>query len=140
MGQLRSVHETENRKVPGPVPSRGTPSRSRRLAAFCAVAWGAACLTGCQTYKARPLEAKASLDVLDLKPKYGDRLALFGNIDVRALAGTREEIEEEVRKKVGFGREHGGYIWHSDHSVPNDVSFENYCFALELLQKYGASD
>ncbi len=87
-----------------------------------------------------PLEAKASLDVADLKPKYGDRLTLFGNIDVRALAGTREEIEEEVRRKVGFGREHGGYIWHSDHSVPNDVSFENYCFALELLRKYGASD
>ncbi len=86
-----------------------------------------------------PLEAKAGLDVRNLKPKYGDRLTLFGNIDVRALAGTREDIEEEVRSKVGFGREHGGYIWHSDHSVPNDVSFESYNFALEMLRKYGTA-
>ena len=85
-----------------------------------------------------PLEAKASLDVRDLKATYGDRLVLFGNIDVRQLADTRESIEEEVRTKVGTGKEGGGYIWHSDHSVPNDVSLDNYRFAMEMLQRYGA--
>lgn len=84
-----------------------------------------------------PLEAKAGLDVRELKPEYGDRLVLFGNIDVRALAGDREAIEEEVRAKVAFGKAGGGYMFHSDHSVPNDVSLENYRFALEMLEKYG---
>ena len=86
-----------------------------------------------------PLEAKAGLDVRDLKPKYGDSLTLFGNIDVRALAGTRDDIEEEIRAKVGFGHEHGGYIFHADHSVPNDVSLESYRFAMEMLHKYGST-
>jgi uroporphyrinogen decarboxylase len=87
-----------------------------------------------------PLEAKAGLDVRELKPRYGDRLVLFGNIDVRKLAGSREAIEEELRAKVTVAKEGGGYIYHSDHSVPNDVSFENYRFAVEMLKKYGRYD
>lgn len=84
-----------------------------------------------------PLEAKAGLDVRKLKPLYGDRLVLFGNIDVRKLAGSREEIEEEICTKVTTAKQAGGYIYHSDHSVPSNVSFENYCFAVEMVRKYG---
>ena len=84
-----------------------------------------------------PLEAKAGLDVRELKKEYGKRLICFGNIDVRKLAGSREEVEEEVRSKLEAGKEDGGYIFHSDHSVPSDVSFENYKLALEMLEKYG---
>ena len=87
-----------------------------------------------------PLEAKAGLDVATLKKEYGKQLVCFGNIDVRKLAGTREEVEEEVRAKLEAGKEDGGYIFHSDHSVPSDVSLENYRFALELLEKYGRYD
>jgi len=84
-----------------------------------------------------PLEAKAGLDVRDIKKEYGSQLVCFGNIDVRKLAGTREEVEEEVRTKVTAGKEDGGYIFHSDHSVPSDVPLENYRLALEMLEKYG---
>jgi uroporphyrinogen decarboxylase len=85
-----------------------------------------------------PLEAKAGLDVRTLKPQYGDRLVLIGNIDVRKLAGTREEIEEEIASKLSVAKVGGGYIYHSDHSVPNDVSFENYVFAVEMVKHYSA--
>jgi uroporphyrinogen decarboxylase len=84
-----------------------------------------------------PLESKAGLDVRKLKPLYGGRLVFFGNIDVRKLAGSREEIEEEIRTKVTSAKQGGGYIYHSDHSVPSNVSFENYCFAVEMVKKYG---
>lgn len=87
-----------------------------------------------------PLEAKAGLDVRDLKQQYGDRLILFGNIDVRKLSGTKEEIEEEIRTKLTVAKEGGGYIYHSDHSVPSSVSFAHYCFALEMVKRYGAYD
>ena len=87
-----------------------------------------------------PLEAKAGLDVAALKKEYGKQLVCFGNIDARKLAGTKEEVEREVRSKLEAGKEDGGYIFHSDHSVPSDVSLENYRFALELLEKYGRYD
>jgi len=85
-----------------------------------------------------PLEAKAGLDVRTLKAQYGERLVLIGNVDVRALSGTREEIEREIVSKVPVAAENGGYIYHSDHSVPNTVSFENYAYALDLVKRHGA--
>lgn len=84
-----------------------------------------------------PLEAKAGLDVRELKPKYKDHLVLFGNIDVRALASNLETIEEEIKSKLNFAKEGGGYIYHSDHSVPDNVPFGNYKFAVELVRLYG---
>ena len=87
-----------------------------------------------------PLEAKAQLDVRDLKAKYGDRLVLIGNIDVREMAGTKEQIEEEIASKIPVAKENGGYIYHCDHSVPNNVSFENYSFVIEMVKRYGGYD
>jgi uroporphyrinogen decarboxylase len=85
-----------------------------------------------------PLEAKAGLDVRELKAQYGGRLVLLGNVDARALAGTRAEIEAEIAKKVAGAKDGGGYIYHSDHSVPNSVSFDNYSYAIELVKQYGS--
>jgi len=31
----------------------------------------------------------------------------------------------------------GGYIYHSDHSVPKTVSFQQYSNIIELVKKYG---
>lgn len=87
-----------------------------------------------------PLEVKAGLDARELKLQYGGRLVLWGNIDARKLAGTREEIEEEIVSKIPAVKENGGYIYHSDHSVPNNVSFENYSFAIGLVKRHGAYD
>ena len=89
----------------------------------------------------QPLEAKANMDVRKLAPAYGNRLALFGNIDM-AVAGTndREKIEHEVRSKLAAGMTAKAYAYHSDHSVPPTVSWETYQFILELLDKYGRYD
>ncbi|MDF1513225.1 MAG: uroporphyrinogen decarboxylase family protein, partial [Anaerolineae bacterium] len=84
-----------------------------------------------------PLEAKAGLDIRKLKPLYGDQLVFFGNIDVTKLNGSKEAIEEEVLGKLPIAMQNGGYIYHSDHSVPNDISFENYSFLINLLQQHG---
>jgi len=46
-------------------------------------------------------------------------------------------IEEEIRSKITFAKKGGGYIYHSDHSVPDDVSFERFKFIRELVLKYG---
>jgi len=85
-----------------------------------------------------PLEAKAGLDVRSLKKRFGNRLILVGNIDVRKLSGTKEQIEEEIASKIPAAKEGGGYIYHSDHSVPHTVSFENYTFAIEMVKRYGS--
>lgn len=87
-----------------------------------------------------PLETKAGLDVRELKPIYGDRLVFYGNIDVRELSGTKEDVEREITSKVPVAMENGGYIYHSDHSVPRSVPFGNYVYAMELVRKLGRYD
>ena len=84
-----------------------------------------------------PLEVHSGLDIRTLFPQYGDRLVFYGNIDVRKLSGTRQDIEEEIVGKLTFAREHGRYIYHSDHSVPHSVSFENYAYAMGLIRQLG---
>jgi len=84
----------------------------------------------------QPLEADI-LDVRKLKKEYGDQLIFWGNIDVRKMSRSKEEIEKEVKSKIIIAKENGGYIYHSDHSVPPTVSFDNYKYLMELVRKYG---
>lgn len=86
----------------------------------------------------QPLEVKAGMDVVQLKEMYGDDIAFMGGIDVRAMADPDPAaIEEEIRTKIPVARENGGYIYHSDHSVPDNVSFDRYCYVMELVEEYG---
>ena len=62
----------------------------------------------------------------------------MGNIDVQKMSGSATEIEEEVRSKLAVAMKGGGYIYHSDHSVPPTVSFEDYCRLMSLLDRYGS--
>lgn len=97
-------------------------------------------LIDCGLQVIQPLEAKSGLDVRELRKTYGDRLTFWGNIDVINMAkGTDEEIDEEIRTKITpFVASGGGYIYHSDHSVPPEVSYERYQLVLDLVRKYGA--
>jgi uroporphyrinogen decarboxylase len=86
----------------------------------------------------QPLEVKAGMDLLALKERYGQVLSFMGGIDVRKMAHADPRlIEEEVRTKVGIAKRGGGYIYHSDHSVPDNVSFDQYKYVMDLVQEHG---
>jgi uroporphyrinogen decarboxylase len=86
----------------------------------------------------QPLEAKAGMDVRELKRQYGDQLAFMGGINVMAMYDPDPAvIKEEIRSKFEVAKAGGGYIYHSDHSVPPNVSFEQYQRVMELVGKYG---
>jgi len=89
----------------------------------------------------QPLEVKANMDVRTLGPKIGDRMALFGNIDVMAMStNDKDVIEQEVKSKLQAAMQTQGYAYHSDHSVPPAVSWETYQFIIELVDRYGNYD
>lgn len=82
-----------------------------------------------------PLQASVGLNVVELRKKYGKQLVLYGNISAPKMAGPLDELEEEIRAKVPIAKE-GGYIFHSDHSVPPNVSFQRYKWIIETARKY----
>jgi uroporphyrinogen decarboxylase len=86
----------------------------------------------------QPLEARAGNDIRLLKPQWGDRTTLMGNINADVIAhGNEEQIRHEVISKLGAAMQHGGYIYHIDHSVPPTVSLTNYALLIRLLKEYG---
>jgi uroporphyrinogen decarboxylase len=89
----------------------------------------------------QPLEVKAGMDLVELKKLYGNRLCFMGGIDVRLYSLTDQSLlESEIRKKFNIAKKGGGYIYHSDHSVPPDVSFMQYSNILSVVRKYGDYD
>jgi len=86
----------------------------------------------------QPLEVKASMDVIELKKQYGDKLSFMGGIDIRLMNDNDfHKIEGEIKNKFEVAKKGGGYIYHSDHSVPDNVSFFQFKRVMELVDKYG---
>ena len=84
-----------------------------------------------------PLESKAGLDVVDLRMKYGHRIAFCGNMDVIDWAHkSQEELKAIVLRKLNAAKG-GGMIFQSDHSVPSNVSGQNYEYVVNLVRQYG---
>jgi uroporphyrinogen decarboxylase len=85
-----------------------------------------------------PLEVKAGMDVVALKREWGSRLAFMGNIDARLFqANDRAGLEDEIRAKIPLAMARGGYVYHTDHSVPPGTQLDTYRFALKLVRRYG---
>ena len=85
----------------------------------------------------QPLQANTGMNLVDLKKEYGKDLTFWGNIDEMAYAKTFDDIEREIAEKVPAAMKGGGYIYHSDHSIPPTVSLENFRYAMKMLEKYG---
>ena len=84
-----------------------------------------------------PLEAKAGLDVIDLRRQYGHKIGFCGNMDVITWAhGTEDEIKRMALTKLNAAKG-GGYIVQSDHSVPSNVSGQNYDYLVRLVREHG---
>jgi uroporphyrinogen-III decarboxylase len=84
-----------------------------------------------------PLEAKAGLDVVELRRRYGHRMAFCGNSDIRIWeSGDRAALRHEILRKLEAARG-GGYLFQSDHSVTSSVSGATYDFIVKLVQEFG---
>ena len=87
-----------------------------------------------------PIEPKA-MDIYELKRRYGQKLTLFGNIDLGytlvAGEGTPEAIRAEVRQCIKDLAPGGGYGVASGSGVSRYVSLENFNAMREATLEYG---
>jgi len=84
-----------------------------------------------------PLEAKAGLDAIDLRNKYGHGIGFCGNSNIQIWeSGDREQIRREVLRKLNAAKG-GGFIFQSDHSVSSSVSGKTYDYIVNLVREYG---
>ncbi|MCD6408204.1 hypothetical protein J7L87_04050 [bacterium] len=92
---------------------------------------------GYQCYQS--IQAKTgSMDIKLLKEKYGEKISLWGGINIETLIdGDEKEVEEEVKYALKYGAVGGGFILGTSNSVAYGTKYENYMKALETLKKYG---
>ncbi|MFC1509603.1 uroporphyrinogen decarboxylase family protein [Candidatus Omnitrophota bacterium] len=84
-----------------------------------------------------PLEAKAGLDVVELRRKYGHRLGFCGNMSVQDWANAEyDDLKKIVLTKLNAAKG-GGLIFQSDHSVPGNISGERYDYVVNLVREHG---
>lgn len=84
------------------------------------------------------IEVKAGMDVLKIHREYGNKIALMGGLDVRPvanndLAGIRRELES----KLPVLKQGNGFIFHSDHSIPESTDYDSYRYFLDTGLKLG---
>ncbi len=86
----------------------------------------------------QPLEVKAGCDLASMVKEYGNSVCFMGGVDVRALWASETEMEQEVVGKLAIGLSSpGGYVFHSDHSIPPQVSMARYATVTEIVREQG---
>lgn len=84
------------------------------------------------------IEVKAGMDLMRIYENYGDQIALMGGIDARTLCSNdKAAIEAELMQKLPAVKQKFGYIAHSDHSIPNTVTYETFRFYLQKVLELG---
>jgi len=86
-----------------------------------------------------PIEPKG-MDIAEIKRDWGHRFCLLGNIDLcyTLPRGTPQEVEAEVRLRIGQAGPGGGYCVGSANSVPEYVPVANYRAMVDAAFRYGA--
>jgi len=80
-----------------------------------------------------PFEPAAGMDIVEIRKKYGKRLAIRGGIDKFALTKGKEEIKKELEYKMQPSMiEQGGIVFGLDHRIVNGTSVENYRYYVNL--------
>jgi uroporphyrinogen decarboxylase len=80
-----------------------------------------------------PFERAADMDPVRIRKKFGKSLRMWGGVDKRELAKDRKAIREHLKTLVPL-LEEGGFIPTVDHTVPPDVSYDNFCYYMEVKQ------
>jgi uroporphyrinogen decarboxylase len=84
------------------------------------------------------IEIKAGMDLLRIYREHGDKIALMGGIDVRALyTNDKAAIDRELESKIPIVKQGFGYIAHSDHSIPKTVEYETFRYYIDRALELG---
>ena len=68
-------------------------------------------------------------------PRFLQQVAKTSSGDSTLISGS-EEMEEEIERKFKVAREGGGYIYHSDHSIPDNIGFSQYSKFFEMVNRH----
>lgn len=84
------------------------------------------------------LQPSANMDIARIKAQIGDRLTLFGNIDLTEVLFklTPEEVRRVVRETIDAAAPGGGFVLATCNSLENDLPAENLIAMYDEAERY----
>jgi uroporphyrinogen decarboxylase len=84
-----------------------------------------------------PMEVKAGMDPVLVKRMHGKDLVLHGGIDA-LLWKDLDAVAAAIGRLIPILKENGGYIFATDHSIPNDASLNTVKRISALVNELGS--
>jgi uroporphyrinogen-III decarboxylase len=82
-----------------------------------------------------PCEPAADMDIVELRRKYGRKIAMIGGIDKHVLRRSKGEILKELEYKLQPLMRGGGMCFALDHRIPNGTPLENYRYYVKTAHE-----
>ncbi|HON72369.1 MAG TPA: uroporphyrinogen decarboxylase family protein [bacterium] len=80
------------------------------------------------------IQETAGMDLKWLKDKYGDKLVLWGGVNVENLvSGTPEDVKRDVKKAMEILKPDGGYIFGTSHTIAVGTKYDNF---MAMVDEY----
>ena len=86
-----------------------------------------------------PIDPVAGMDIAMIKAKYGDKVAIKGNVDCADTLtfGSVEDVVKETLDVIKKAAPGGGFIFATSHNVEPDCPPENVVAAFDAAYEYG---
>ena len=86
-----------------------------------------------------PIDPLAKMDLATVKERWGDKMAIKGNVDCAYLLvdGPKEKVIEATKNCIRIAGPGGGYACSTSNSVHSGVKPEFYLAMLETIREYG---
>lgn len=80
-----------------------------------------------------------ALDPTFVKKNFGDKLCLFGTIDIQKTLpfGKPEDVKKEILQRISILGQGGGLILAPTHTILPDVPMENILAMIQTIHKFG---
>lgn len=85
-----------------------------------------------------PIQASCN-DIYAIKRDWGDRLCMFGNMNIEGVlfSGTVDEVVADTKEHIDRLSYNGGYVVQSSHSIVDSIPTENYLAMVRTAVEYG---
>lgn len=99
-------------------------------------------LIECRPDAIHSIDPQGGVELLKVREKTGDKIALIGNVNCGLLqTGTDEECEADIMRSLREGMAAGGgYIFSTSNCVYTGMPLERYEKMLDIWKKYGVYD
>ena len=95
-------------------------------------------LVDCRPHALHSLDPQGSVDIAEVKRRFGDRVALIGNVNCGLLdTGTDDEARASARYCLQHGMPGGGYVFSTSNCVYTGMRLSRYETILDVWRREG---